>query len=330
MNTHSNPDQYDGRYDFSGKLKEHGLEIKSLSVETLMMNITRLCNQACSHCHVDASPQRTEQMSLETINRCLEILAQHEVRHNLDITGGAPELNPHFEYLVTEARKLGKHVSVRHNLTVIFDGDPQTGGNRQYLPEFFAENQVEVIASLPYFEQSTTDRIRGQGVFEKSIEGLRLLNSQGYGIDSDRLTLDLVHNCDGPLLPSDRDSLEMKYKHELAANYGITFDRLFTVTNMPINRFRASLIRSGSHEEYMDALVSAFDPSATQGLVCRSLVSIDPDGCVYDCDFNQILGIQIRQESPATVFNLDFDALANRKIMFGPHCFGCTAGGGSS
>lgn len=317
------------RYDFQAVLAGHGLRLPPVSIETLWVNVTRLCNQACTHCHVDASPERTEQMSRSTVDRCLEILGQYEACQNLDITGGSPELNPNFEYFVIEARKLKKHVIVRHNLTVIFDGNPQTGEKKDYLPEFFAEHQVEVLASLPHYKQDLTDSVRGPGVFNKSIEGIRRLNALGYGKEKTGLILNLVYNAGGPVSPKDRAELEAKFKQELS-RHDLVFNKLYAVTNMPINRFRSQLQQSRTLDGYMDALLAAFNPEAAKEVVCRQLISVGYDGRIYDCDFNQMLGLQIIDHEPLTIFNCDLEALAQRRILFGPHCFGCTAGGGSS
>ena len=317
-------------YDFQTVLGKYHVTVSPVSISTLWVNITRLCNQACVHCHVNASPDRKEQMNRATIDRCLDLLAENSSCNNLDITGGAPELNPNFDYFVVEARKLNKNVVVRHNITVIFDGNPQTGESKMYLPEFFAENRVEIVASLPHYTQEATDRIRGQGVFEKSLEGIRLLNAQGYGKDGSRLILNLVTNCDGPLSPADHAGLEKEFKRELLHNYGLVFNKLFTVTNIPINRFQMQLQQQGTYHEYMRGLVSAFSPEAADRVICRSLISVDYDGRIYDCDFNQMLNLPITDHEPENIFKVDFKALIRRKIKFGSHCFGCTAGGGSS
>ncbi|MBI3193088.1 MAG: arsenosugar biosynthesis radical SAM protein ArsS [Ignavibacteriae bacterium] len=316
--------------NFNAILREYGLQLKPSTVETLQVNITKLCNQACQHCHVDASPKRTEQMDLRTVNRCLEILVQHESIKNLDLTGGAPELNPHFDYFVLEAKNLGKHIIVRHNLTVTFDGNPQTGESKRYLPEFFATNKVEVIASLPCYTESNTDKQRGRGVFVKSIESIRLLNQRGYGVDGSGLSLNLVYNPLGASLPPRQEILEADYKQELMKEFGIRFNRLFTITNMPIYRFKEWLVRAGLYEDYMNKLVNAFNPSAAEGVMCRSMLSIGYDGKLYDCDFNQMMNLQIRNGESKTIFNSDIGELLQREITFGSHCFGCTAGAGSS
>jgi radical SAM/Cys-rich protein len=315
---------------FEEKLAQNGLDLAPLSVETLQVNVTRLCNQACHHCHVDASPKRTEQMSRATVDRCLEILAGNAAITKLDITGGAPELNPHFDYLVEAARRLDKHVMVRHNLTVTIDGNPQTGESKRRLPEFFARHRVEVISSLPYFQEFFTDKQRGK----KSVESLRLLNEQGYGKSDGAqgfgLTLNLVYNPVGAFLPASQESLERQFKKELEAKFGVVFNSLFTITNMPINRFKKDLERLGAYEEYMARLNQAFNPAAARGVMCRSLISVGHDGRLYDCDFNQMLDLNLSEESGGTVFDFDLDKLLDRKIVFGQHCYGCAAGAGSS
>ncbi|MGH9752060.1 MAG: arsenosugar biosynthesis radical SAM (seleno)protein ArsS [Blastocatellia bacterium] len=316
---------------FEEKLAQHGLDLAPLGVETLQVNVTRLCNQACHHCHVDASPKRTEQMSRATVDRCLEILARRAAITKLDITGGAPELNPHFDYFVEAARRLGKHIMVRHNLTVTIDGNPQTGESKRYLPEFFARHQVEVISSLPYYQEFFTDKQRGNGVFKKSIESLRLLNEQGYGkSDGKGLTLNLVYNPVGAFLPAPQERLERQFKKELEAKFGVVFNSLFTITNMPINRFKKDLERLGAYDEYMTRLAGAFNPAAASGVMCRSLISVGYDGRLYDCDFNQMLDLNLSEESGGTIFDFDLDKLLNRRIILGQHCYGCAAGAGSS
>jgi radical SAM/Cys-rich protein len=322
-------------YQFEDVLNRSQLVLRPHSVETLQVNITKLCNQACRHCHVDASPKRTEQMSLETVNHCLRVLARYDAIKNLDITGGAPELNPHFDYFVQEARALGKHVMVRHNLTVTFDGNPQTGESKAYLPEFFAQHNVEIISSLPYYQEFFTDKQRGLGVFRKSMDGLRLLNQQGYGKEDTGLILNLVYNPVGPFLPAAQATLESEYKRELFDKFGVTFNHLYTITNMPIHRFKESLQRSGGYEEYMDKLVNAFNPAAAEGIMCRSLISVGYDGKLYDCDFNQMLEMQVTTGTNGslkqrTIADFDLEELLARNILFDSHCFGCTAGSGSS
>ncbi|NUM81096.1 arsenosugar biosynthesis radical SAM protein ArsS [bacterium] len=318
------------RYNFYEHLERHQLQLHPASIETLQVNITKMCNQACRHCHVDASPKRTEAMDKPTIERCLEILSAHEMIKTLDITGGAPELNPHFEFFVTETATLKKKIMVRHNLTITIDGHPVTKDSKNHLPEFFARNRVEVVSSLPYYEEYFTDKQRGRGVFEKSIEALRRLNALGYGADDSGLVLNLVYNPVGTYLPASQAGLEADYKKHLKEKFGIVFNHLFTITNMPIHRFKDDLERNGKYDEYMTRLINAFNPVAAQGVMCRSLLSVGYDGKIYDCDFNQMLDLQVENHQPLTVWNFNMDFLMKRNIIFGAHCFGCTAGGGSS
>jgi radical SAM/Cys-rich protein len=319
-------------YDFETQLRRRGMELPPLAVDTLQVNITKLCNQACRHCHVDASPARTEMMSAEGIARCLEILERHPVIASLDITGGAPELHPGFDGFVERARALGRHVMVRHNLTVQLDGHPRTGESKEYLPAFFARQGVEVICSLPYYQPFFTDAQRGKGVFEKSVEAMRRLNAVGYGMPGSRLALNLIYNPVGPYLPAPQSVLEADYRRELRAKFGLEFTGLYTITNMPINRFRLHLEKSGQLEPYMDKLLAAFNPAAAEGVMCRNLVSVGYDGRLYDCDFNQMLelGAASAEGRPLSIFDFDFDTVLRRRIRFGEHCLGCTAGAGSS
>jgi radical SAM/Cys-rich protein len=321
---------YSEKYNFEKKLEERKLQIKPLMIETLQVNVTKLCNQACLHCHVDASPKRREAMDLNGIDKCLEILAHHDSIKNLDITGGAPELNPHFDYFVKEARKLGRHVMVRHNLTITFDGDPQTGESKEYLPDFFAENEIEVISSLPYYQEFFTDKQRGKGVFKKSIGSIRLLNDRGFGKENSSLLLNLVYNPVGAYLPPDQEKLEMEYKKELKEKFNLSFNNLYVITNMPIHRFKEMLERKEIYDDYMSELVNAFNSSAAEGVMCRSMISVGYDGKIYDCDFNQMLELQVGEKEPMTIYNFDMLKLMNRNIIFDSHCFGCTAGAGSS
>ncbi len=320
----------DSLYNFYEILDKFNLSLPPMSVNTLQVNITRLCNQACHHCHVDASPIRTEQMDRPTLERCLEILAEHKGIEVLDITGGAPELNPHFDDLVIEARKLGKHVIVRHNLTVTFDGNPQTGESKTYLPEFFAGHHVEVVSSLPYYQEYFTDKQRGKGVFGKSVEAIRLLNQQGYGSTETGLELNLVYNPVGAFLPAPESELEPQYRKELREKYDVAFNNLFAITNMPIHRFKNQLKRMGAYEEYMDRLIEAFNPIAAANVMCRTMISVGYDGRLYDCDFNQMLDMEVDPQAPKTIFDFNLQRLLDREIQFGAHCLGCTAGAGSS
>lgn len=290
------------------------------TIDTLQVNVGKLCNQACKHCHVDASPIRTEIMQREAIDACLKVLDENDIKI-LDITGGAPEMIPDFRYFVTEAKKLGVHIIVRHNLTVMFEE------NREDLPEFFAENGVEVVSSLPYFLATQTDSQRGTGVFDKSIEALKRLNSIGYGIDVN-LKLNLVYNPVGAFLPPEQSVIEADFKRELKQRYNIVFNNLYTITNMPIARYLDWLRRTKNEESYMQKLVNAFNPATIDGLMCRNIISVDWLGNLFDCDFNQMLEIPV--ESKQTIFNFDLQSLRNRTIATDNHCYGCTAGSGSS
>ena len=320
------------KYDFEAQLRRNGIDLPPLSVDTLQVNITKLCNQVCRHCHVDASPQRKEMLSPEGVEKCLEILGRHPQITKLDITGGAPELHPGFDALVERAVALGKHVMVRHNLTVQLDGNPQTGEGKEYLPQFFASNRVEVISSLPYHQEYFTDAQRGAGVFKKSMQAMRRLNAEGYGVQGSSLALNLVYNPVGPYLPAAQAGLEADYKRELKSKFGLVFNKLYTITNMPINRFRLHLDKSGQYESYMDKLLAAFNPAAATGVMCRSLISVGHDGRIYDCDYNQMLELRAAGADgrPAGIFDFDIEQLLKRRIRFGEHCLGCTAGAGSS
>ena len=308
------------------------MELPPLAVDTLQVNITKLCNQQCRHCHVDASPARREMMSVEGIDRCLEILQRHPQIGTLDITGGAPELHPGFDAFVTQAAALGKRVMVRHNLTVQLDRHPLTGESKEYLPAFFARHRVEVVSSLPYYQQYFTDAQRGAGVFGKSVEAMRRLNAVGYGAQWSGLVLNLVYNPVGPYLPAPQAALEADYRRELKAKFGLQFNSLYTMTNMPINRFRLHLDKTGQLEAYMEKLVAAFSPAAAEGVMCRNLISVGHDGRIYDCDFNQMLELEAvgAAGEALSIFDFDFETVLRRRIRFGEHCFGCTAGAGSS
>ncbi len=299
-----------------------GAELRSAAIDTLQVNVGKLCNQACKHCHVDASPKRTEIMRRETVEACLNVLGKYNIP-TLDITGGAPELIPDFRYFVSEARKTGAKIIVRHNLTVMFEAG-QTD-----LPEFFAENELEVVCSLPYFLQQQTDAQRGTGVFDKSIEALKRLNAVGYGIDK-KLVLNLVYNPTGAFLPPAQTAIEADFRRELKTRFDISFNNLYTITNMPIARFLDWLRRSRNEESYMTRLVNAFNPSTVSGLMCRNLISVDWLGNLYDCDFNQMLELPVAIENSQTIFDFDLKKLAKRQIVTANHCFGCTAGAGSS
>ncbi len=308
---------------FEEKLNQNNLNLRSTKVEILQVNVGKLCNQACKHCHVDASPTRTEIMQRETIDACLEVLRKYKIP-TLDITGGAPELIPDFRYFVTEAKKTGAKIMVRHNLTVMFEKGFDD------LPEFFAENEVEVVCSLPYFMQQQTDAQRGEGVFEKSVEALKKLNAVGYGIEESGLILNLVYNPVGAFLPPEQTAIEADFKRELKDRYNLVFNNLYTITNMPIARYLDWLRRSKNETSYMQKLVNAFNPSTVEGLMCRNTLSVDWLGNLYNCDFNQMLDIPVTPEVGQKIQDFSPDTFFDREIMTNTHCFGCTAGSGSS
>jgi radical SAM/Cys-rich protein len=292
------------------------------AITTLQVNVGKLCNQTCRHCHVDAGPDRREIMSRETMALCLRALASSGIP-TVDITGGAPELNPDFRWLVTEVTALGRHVMDRCNLTVLL-----TAGQGD-LPEFFARHHVEVVASLPHYRAANTDTQRGDGVYEKSIAALKRLNAVGYGDPRSGLRLVLVTNPVGAYLPPAQASIEADWKRELLRLHGITFDALYCITNMPISRYLEWLVESGHLEPYMERLVSAFNPATMAGLMCRTTLSVGWDGRLYDCDFNQMLDLEVDAGAPRHIRDFDPDRLAGRLIVVGRHCFGCTAGRGS-
>jgi len=308
---------------FGEKLFSHNLDLRSNEIEILQVNVGKLCNQACKHCHVDASPKRTEIMRRETIEACLDVLQKYKIP-TLDITGGAPEMIPDFRLLVTEARKTGAKIIVRHNLTVMFEP------NQEDLPEFFHENEVEVVSSLPYFLAQQTDAQRGTGVFDKSVEAIKRLNAVGYGIESTNLILNLVCNPVGAFLPPPQKSIEADFRRELKTRYDLHFNNLYTITNMPVARFLDYLRRSGNEEKYMQRLVQAFNPQAVEGLMCRNTLSVDWTGKLFDCDFNQMLEMPVSAEVPQTIFDFTPEKFFGREIKTAAHCFGCTAGAGSS
>lgn len=309
---------------FEQTLAESGLApLDAIAIQVLQVNVGKLCNQTCRHCHVDAGPERREIMTRETMELCLDVLRRADIPI-LDVTGGAPEMNPHFRWFVAEARKQGRHVIDRCNLTILlapgFDD----------LPEFLAGQQVEIVASLPCYLAENTDQQRGDGVFEKSIAALRRLNALGYGRPESGLLLTLVYNPVGPRLPPPQRELEAAYRRELADRYAVVFSRLHTITNMPISRFLEDLVRSGRHEEYLAKLVRAYNPQAVAGVMCRTTVSVGWDGRLYDCDFNQMLELDLAPGLPRHVRDFDPAVLVRRAIVTGQHCYGCTAGNGSS
>jgi len=308
---------------FDKTISGNGLyPLTSGGINTLQVNLGRLCNQVCRHCHVGAGPDRKEVMSKETMGLCLDVLKDTGITA-VDITGGAPEMNPNFRWLIEECRRLERQVMVRSNLTIL------QGPGYEDMPDFFAVNKVEVIASLPYYTEQNTDSQRGKGVFQKSIAALKRLNALGYGIDDSELSLNLVFNPGGAFLPPSQKALEADYKREMRKRFDVSFNSLFTITNLPVGRFLAYLNSSGNFERYMDRLVSSYNPSAAANVMCKSLISVGWDGTLYDCDFNQMLGMAVNHGAPSNIKDFDFSKLSNRQIVTGLHCYGCTAGAGS-
>ena len=297
--------------------------MRALGVEVLQINVGKRCNQACHHCHVDAGPDRTEVMPDTVVDACLAFLDRSAIP-TLDITGGAPELHPRFKDVVVRAHAAGRHVMDRCNLTIT------QLPNYAWVPEFLARHQVEVVASLPSFAARQTDAQRGDGVFEQSIAALRRFNQLGYGMDGSGLVLNLVTNPVGAFLPAPQAALERDWKRELGRRFGISFNRLFTITNMPISRYLEFLVASGNLQSYMERLLGAFNPATVDGLMCRSTLSVGWDGQLYDCDFNQMIDLPVVAEAPQTIFDATVHGLAGRRIVVGRHCYGCTAGAGSS
>ncbi|MDQ3606320.1 MAG: arsenosugar biosynthesis radical SAM protein ArsS [Gemmatimonadota bacterium] len=309
---------------FEEALEGAGLyPLRPTGIDILQINVGKKCNQTCRHCHVDAGPDRNEMMPDAVVDACLRVLESTDIPI-LDITGGAPELHKRWREIVIRARAAGKHVMDRCNLTITLLP------NYRYLPEFFAEHQVEVVASLPHYRSKQTDTQRGDGVFEESITALRRLNALGYGKGGTGLVLNLVTNPVGTFLPGDQQALEKEWKRQLLRLYGIEFNRLYAITNMPISRFLEFLAESGKLEEYMERLVTAFNPAAAAGVMCRNTLSVGWEGTLYDCDFNQMLELPVSAQAPRSIFDFDRALLESREIVLGPHCFGCTAGAGSS
>ena len=300
------------------------LPLKSSGIEIFQVNMGKMCNQTCKHCHVDAGPDRKEIMTRYTMELCLRVLENSEIKV-VDLTGGAPELNPDFRWFVEEIKKLGKHIIVRCNLTIIL-------ANKRFndLPEFFKKHEVEVVSSLPSFTSDRTDRQRGDGVFEDSIKALQMLNSVGYGQEGSGLVLNLVYNPAGAFLPPSQMALEKEYKMELASRYSVLFNHLFAITNMPISRYLDYLLSSGNYARYMEKLVLAFNPASVQHLMCRNSISVGWDGYLYDCDFNQMLDLKVSCKESQHLSEYDPQLLDQRSIIIKQHCYGCTAGAGSS
>ena len=310
---------------FGSKLREAGLlPLRPTGLTVLQVNMGKMCNQTCRHCHVDAGPDRTEIMTRATMHECLSALARTNIEV-VDLTGGAPEMNPDFRWFVEQIAALGRRVIVRCNLTIIV-------ANRKYhyLPKFFAQHGVHVVSSLPHFAAARTDAQRGKGVFERSIRALHLLNEVGYGVEGSGLVLDLVYNPSGAFLPGNQVSLEREFKQRLGREHQVSFNNLLAITNLPVSRFLDYLLESGNYAGYMDKLVQAYNPTAAANVMCRSTISVGWDGQLYDCDFNQMLDMVVAAPGSRHIREFDPAALQARHIVVNQHCYGCTAGAGSS
>ncbi|MEQ6125277.1 arsenosugar biosynthesis radical SAM (seleno)protein ArsS [Pseudotenacibaculum sp. MALMAid0570] len=310
---------------FAKKIKEtNQFPLRPKKLEILQINVGYMCNQVCAHCHVDAGPDRKEIMTRETMQQCLEVIKKTGA-HTLDLTGGAPEMNPNFRWFVEEASKIGiKDFIVRSNLTII-------RANKKYhdLPEFFKKHNVHVVSSMPHWTRGKTDKQRGDGVFDKSIQALKDLNAVGYGMPDSDLRLDLVYNPSGAFLPGDQMALEADFKKALKEDFDIDFHNLFAITNLPISRFLDYLIASENYEDYMYALVEAYNPLAVENVMCTNTLSVSWDGWLYDCDFNQMLNLKVASKVKH-ISEYNEELLQNRNIIINQHCYGCTAGAGSS
>jgi radical SAM/Cys-rich protein len=310
---------------FAEKIKQSDqFPLKPSKIEILQINVGYMCNQVCAHCHVDAGPDRKEIMTIETMQQCLDVIKNTGV-HTLDLTGGAPEMNPNFRWFVEEAAKLGvQDFIVRSNLTIIL-------ANKKYhdLPEFFAKHNIHVVSSLPYYKREKTDKQRGDGVFDKSVKALQMLNAAGYGQEGSTLKLDLVYNPSGAFLPTDQMALQNDFKKALKEDFDIDFHNLFAITNLPISRFLEYLIASDNYEDYMYALVEAYNPKAVANVMCTNTISVSWDGYLYDCDFNQMLDLKVAV-TDKHISQFNEERLTNRNIIISQHCYGCTAGAGSS
>ncbi|MFD2036032.1 arsenosugar biosynthesis radical SAM (seleno)protein ArsS [Belliella marina] len=312
---------------FADKLAESKLfPLKPTQIDILQINMGKMCNQVCKHCHVDAGPDRKEIMTRDTMLHCLEVIKNGSI-NTVDLTGGAPEMNPEFRWFIEEIRKISAEIKiiVRCNLTIIL-------ANPKYhdLPDFYKKHKIEVVSSLPYFTATKTDSQRGEGVFEKSIKALKMLNGVGYGIENSDLVLNLVYNPSGAFLPAAQEGLELEFKKRLKNGYSIDFNSLFTITNLPISRFLEYLLRSENYGNYMEKLLDAYNPVAAANVMCRNTISVGWDGFLYDCDFNQMLELKVDASSSQHISVWNNKTLVEREIILKQHCFGCTAGAGSS
>ena len=300
-----------------------GKSLEATGIDVLQLNLGYRCNLTCKHCHVNAGPNRAEAMPKEIMNQCLKIIKDSSLT-TIDITGGAPEMNPDFRWFINECAKLKRRLLVRTNAVILLEDGYQD------IIDLYTGLQVELVVSLPCYTQENTDQQRGDGIFEREIQALKILNSKGYGSEHSNLILDLVYNPGGPFLPGSQSELERDYKHILKEKYEIDFNRLFCITNMPIGRYQEYLFATDNYEGYMETLVNAYNPTAFDNVMCKNTVSVGWDGQLYDCDFNQILGLGINHGAPSNIMNFNFEKLSKRQIVVGNHCYGCTAGAGSS
>ena len=310
---------------FEQMLEQTGLwPLQPTQIEILQINLGYMCNMTCKHCHVDAGPDRTEMMSRENLEACIDAIEKTDI-HTIDLTGGAPEMHPDFQWFVERVSRPGRKIIVRSNLTIL-----TTSKKYRAFPEFFKKHGLEVTCSLPFYNKYTTDRQRGEGTYDRSIEALRRLNELGYGMPGTGLELNLVYNPAGAFLPPDQSQLEDEFRKNLREKHDVEFNRLFTITNLPISRYLEFLVMSGNLEEYMGKLVDAYNPAAAEGVMCRNTISVNWQGYLFDCDFNQMLEIPIDENSATHIRDFDVRRLTERTIKVNQHCFGCTAGAGSS
>jgi len=308
---------------FNENLRKLSIALERKRIDVLQVNLGKLCNQSCAHCHVDAGPNREEIMTRETVNHVLDFIAASQIK-TIDITGGAPELNPNFEYFVSSLKNDNRHIIVRCNLTIILELP------RKDLPPFYKKNRVELICSLPCYKQGNVDRERGQGVYKKSIEALKMLNKVGYGKEHSELALHLVYNPGGPFLPPSQKKLEAEYKKELLNQFGIVFNNLYVLTNVPINRYEKYLKKIGQYKNYLRLLKKNFNPNTIKHLMCKTQVNVGWDGKIYDCDFNQMLGLYLHNEKACKIGESTLKEIMEINIQTRDHCYGCAAGSGSS
>jgi radical SAM/Cys-rich protein len=309
---------------FAGKIREISkFPLTAKGIDILQINLGRLCNLSCRHCHVDAGPARTEIMTMPVLEKCLEVLSSFPIS-TIDITGGSPEMNPHLEWFIKKASRLSRRFIVRSNLTLLLK-EPY-----DHFMDVFLQNNIEIVTSLPDYLETKSDRQRGVGVFGKVIEALRKLNSRGYGMAGSGLRIDIVHNPVGAYLPGPQAALEREYRARLLAEYGVHFNRLFCLTNLPVGRYLDYLIESGNFEDYLFTLCHSFNPAAVENVMCLTTLSVGWDGLLYDCDFNQMLGLTVNHGAPTSIMDFNMDKLENREIIINNHCYGCVAGCGSS